>query len=324
MIELTALLVVFLMIMLMPEIEELIGKYIGCAIEYIVGVLHLLFTSLISLFSDTFLIGKEMLSESAVQILMNFGGRELKLVAFSIAVTIAVWQISKTFVGYLGLNTEIEESWKIALKTVLFSFIIWYIRDICCFIIEGPVTMIRNLILAVGLGVEEGRIVTTESSKLLEVIVPNDYVTALSGNGIVFSLLKGFITIYVDLKLFSFVLSMLQKYINIIFYIMISPLVAACGVSKATDDTFKSWVKLFAGGISIQMIQIILLKILMVYGKMIGQSTAKNWSLVFVYLAVALVMDKAEEILEEFGLTGGIKFHLGMDWAKRRFMKLID
>ena len=229
----------------------------------------------------------------------------------------------KTFIGFLGLNTEIEEAWKVALKTVLFGFIIWYIRDICCFLISGPVTVVRNLILSVGLGVEDGKIVTTHSDKLLEVILPTDYITAWGSGSITMSLLKGIITLYVDYRMFIFLLSMIQKYVNMIFYVMISPLAAACGVSRATDDTFKSWVKLFAGGISIQMIQIILIKLVMVYSKMICQSSAKNWSLVFVYLSIAFVMDKAEEILGELGLTGGVKFHLGINDTMDQFSKML-
>lgn len=320
----TVLLIVLLMVMIMPSIEDAVGRYIGFALSFLVDCLHGVFTFLMTILPDTCLIGKEMLSEGIVKDLMNFGGSALKTFAFCGAVTIAVWQISKTFIGFLGLNTEIEESWKVALKTVAFGFIIWYIRDICCFLISGPVTVVRNLILAVGLGVEDGKIVTTQSDKLLEIILPTDYITAWgSGSSITLSLLKGIVTLYVDYRMFIFLLSMIQKYVNMIFYVMISPLAAACGVSKATDDTFKSWVKLFEGGISIQMIQIILIKIVVVYSKMLNQSSPKNWSLVFVYLAVAFVMDKAEEILGELGLTGGVKFHLGIEQQKNRFAKVL-
>lgn len=308
----------------MGTMGDIIGMAIRWAIEALVAVIHSLFSFLISLFSDKFLIGEEMLSEETVTILIDLGANGIKIVAFVAAFVIAGWQMSKVFIGFLGLNQEVEEPWKVALKFVFFGLLIFYIKDICCFIIDGPVTIIRNLILSIGLGVEDGKIIKTQSDQLLEVVLPNDYISAFSGTSMSLVIFKALVTVYVDYRLFFFVLSMVQKYVNVIIYIIISPFAIACGVSRATSETLKSWTKLFAGGIAIQMLQIILLKIIMVYGKMLQESTARNWSLVFVYLAVAFVMDKAEEILEEFGLSGGIKFHLGMDSAKSGLIKILN
>ena len=61
--------------------------------------------------------------------------------------------------------------------------------------------------MGVGLGIEDGKIITTHSDKLLEVILPDDYISAISGSGITYSLLKGIITLYVDYRMFIFMFS---------------------------------------------------------------------------------------------------------------------
>ncbi len=340
---LTIVLIVAMMVMLMSTIERTVGLIVAYAIDCITGLIHYVFTVLMVFFSKgyTFLIGREMSQEGFVHTLMNFGFEgirngnairiEIEDIALVILVTIASWQIFKAFFGFLGLNQEIEEPWKVGLKALFFGFFVYYIRDICWFIIDGPVTAIRNYILSVELGVESGKIVSrvaesVNTDNLMDNVLGNvgigEYMSSFTGNSISLALFKAVVIIYVDYKMFSFMLTIIQKYVNVIFYIMLAPLAVACGVAKATSDVLKSWVKLFAGGISIQMIQIILLKLITVYGRRLGESNSKNWSLVFVYLAVAFVMDKSEEILEEFGLSGGIKFNLGMESTKNIFLKL--
>ena len=113
-----------------------------------------------------------------------------------------------------------------------------------------------------------------------------------------------------------------QKYVNMVIYIAISPIAFAFGVSRATQDTFKSWTKLFAGGVAIQGLQIIVLQIINVYSRLLSSSTSRNWSLLFIYLSLGMFLSKVEEILQELGLPGGPRFELGILSEFRKILQI--
>ena len=120
---------------------------------------------------------------------------------------------------------------------------------------------------------------------------------------------KFIILIYVNWKLFGFMCNIAQKYFNMIIYVTLAPIAFACGVSRATADILKSWTRLFAGGIAIQGVQFIILKFLEIYVQIMA-NTVIDWSVLLIYFSLGAILSKLEDILQELGLPGGMKFDI--------------
>ncbi|MBP5426873.1 MAG: hypothetical protein J6Y29_03140 [Clostridiales bacterium] len=312
-------LLVILAMVLMMCIDGYLSKAFGWILDRITLFLHCAFTWVINACTSDFIIGEEMYNDNFVLSVLNFAREEIVTISILLLSLIAMWQLFKVFWGYAGLNNDIEEPWKIAIKIVIFATLIRSSYGLCKFIITGPVASMTTTIRQIETKVENRQIKQTDRSGTVAAntsfaIITNlkDYITSYGNSGLAFSIVKDIIILFIDYKMLMFILLFAQKYVNMIVYIVISPLAFAFGVSRSTSDILSSWIKLFAGGIAMQLFQITLLRVLNAYSSVIGAASRFDWSLVFVYFAVAMVTDKVEEILSEFGLSGGIRLHFGI------------
>ena len=297
---------------MITPIEQLIIKILGVVVEFIIGVIHGAISALLSLFTKEFLINEEMFESTMVNSIFQWSKDTLVPMAVALMLLIAMWQIFKTFFSFTGLNVEIEEPWRIGLKVMLFSILILYSVDICKYLVANPISKVMELLFNTNIDVTSGKISgITYGKDIFEALDPTNYVS-FSNKNLCVIIVSAIIVIYIDWQMLNFILQIAQKYVNMIIYIAISPIAFAFGVSRATQDTFKGWTKLFAGGVAIQAMQIIMLQLINVYSRLLSNTNGKNWSILFIYMSIGIVLGKIEEILGDLGLPGGPKFELGI------------
>lgn len=313
------LILVVLAVSMKDLITDFIGNCLGFLIECFTALVHCIFSWMISKLPSWYLVGKDMYDNEIVISVLKFGEKYMIRLGIVVLVIIAMWQIFKTFFAFAGLNGEIEEPWKIGLKLFIFATLVMGSYGLCKFIVIGPVDKAIDIVLSIETTVEGGKIKKVINNESNEDKVKRLYVAdhisstfTLWGAGLFQSITKFIVVFYADYKIFKFVLGFLQKYMNMLVYILFSPIAFACGVSRATSNVLKEWIRLFVGNIAVQLFQVVILKVLNAYGSIISASNSYNWSILFVYLAAVMSTDKIESILSELGLSGGIKLDFGI------------
>lgn len=316
----TVILVAVVMLLEGP-LEDFIGTLVGRGIEFMTTLLHCIFSWMLEHLTEAFVIGCDMYEEEFVISVLNYSRGIMVRIATVILVIIAMWQLMKTFLAFAGLNGEIEEPWKVGIKIFVFATLLRSSYGLCQVIITGPVDKAVNMMLSIETKVEKGNIKKVaenknDSSKNKKLYVADNFDVVMEdgykNTGLFFAVAKFVIVVFVDYKILMFILSLVQKYVNMIIYIMLSPIAFACGVSRSTSYVLGSWIRSFVGGIAMQLFQIALLRVLNAYGSVIGAANKFNWSLIFIYLAACLGTDKIEEILGEMGLSGGIRLNFSI------------
>lgn len=297
---------------MIDPIMQFITNLIGVIVEFIVGIIHGTISSIVSLFTREFLINGKMFENSLVNLIFQWSKDNLVVIAGSLMILIAMWQIFKTFFSFAGLYGEMEEPWKIGLKVMLFGIMLTNSIDICKYLVANPISKVMELIFNTNIDVTSGKITgVTYGMDIFEITDPTNYVSFTDKNLLV-TIASAVIVIFVDWQMLLFMLDIAQKYVNMIFYILISPIAFAFGVSKATSDILKKWSKLFAGGVAIQGAQILILQLINVYSRLLPTSTGKNMGLLFIYMTIGMLIGKVEEILGDLDLPSGPKFDMGI------------
>lgn len=312
------LIVIAIAVVAAEVLPDIIGNILGYVVECATALIHCIFSWGISLIPNTFLIGSSMYEDEFVKQILDVGKGLLDKLAIALLVIIAMWQVFKVFWQYAGLNGEIEEPWKIGIKLMIFATLVLSSYGVCEFIIKGPVDKAVNIMLSIDTQIDDrGRIRKSSASGVEpKSLYVADNISTILGDwhksGLLFAIVKLIVVTTVDYKIFMFLWLFVQKYVNMIFYIIISPFAFACGVSRATSDVLKRWIMVFVGGIAMQLLQIVVLKMLNAYASVLGVGNRFNWSIIFIYFSVAVLTDKLEEILGELGLSGGVNFKFGI------------
>lgn len=154
----------------------------------------------------------------------------------AILILITTWQGLKAML--VGLGFEADEPQKIAVKTFVAGFLIYYIKDILMKIVEissGFITLITDY-------------QTVNKSGLAEIVLK----LFIGGpSGTIYTIL----VIILIFKLFGLMYKMFKRLAMCALLIICSPLPVATMVSKVTEGFMQGFVKLFAGNIAIQIIQ---------------------------------------------------------------------
>lgn len=313
-----------------PGIKEIIrvfkAIYIDSRISLITSIVMGLIDGYIYLLHDcmlkpliqelvsTFSMNKEMFHESSndmMSLMLTYCHEKIQVVGFAILLLIAMWQVFKTFFAYAGL-TEAEESWKISAKLIIYGFLVLYSKDIC----EIAIDMALKAIDVLG-GVDTGA-----KSTEYDIIVLNLPASSNIGSNIkeiiknvlerigkfpieasnpFAPVIKGLMIAMVDIKLLNVSLDMTEKYMNLVFMILISPIAFACGVAKSTNKLLNKWVTFFMSNILYQVFQFVLLGMLYyITVKMNNDNTIKILLLMF---SLVSLMTSLNDLIDELGFA---------------------
>ena len=295
-------------VLISPLLDGMVWA-ISLVLKLLIGIVDVVMSLFCSVFSDGFIIGEGMFTEGIYRALTDgYIYRSIQTTALAAMLIIAFWQIFKTFFAFMGLNGEIEEPWKIAIKTIIFGILIIYSKDICEEILKTAGKVLAE-ILKVNIGVNNGTVQKLEIAESVHVAVDCIGLTLKNSNAVMI-ISKFLVIVYIDWKIMGFMFNIAQKYLNMMVYVALAPIAFACGVSRATSDILSSWARLFAGGIAIQGIQFILLKLINIYGELMRGIAKEDWTILFIYFSLGAIITKLEDILEEVGLPGGVRFNI--------------
>ncbi|MDO8686576.1 MAG: hypothetical protein Q7J78_07905, partial [Clostridiales bacterium] len=118
------------------------------------------------------------------------------------------------------------------------------------------------------------------------------------------SLIQMILILYLIYNFIKLALKFAERLVLTTLLIMGAPLAFACNVSKATEGFFEGWVKLFAGNLIIQVLQLsMFISIVMYMGTQAGIS---NIFAYVILISMIKVTEKMEEIMRDISVNVGI------------------
>ena len=182
---------------------------------------------------------------------------------FFILFTICVFQLFKSLFGPLS---EAESPLGLVVRTIIFTVLIAFAKDICQFIIN--LGSIPYQIL------DSEQLSDLAINELSSSLVAPDYASgvssgmmteALSGMGVALAgpiILILIIAYFVMLikEFFKLLLEIVERYVILGLLTTVAPLCFACGASKATNHIFKSYIKMYISQIIVMCFSVFFLK----------------------------------------------------------------
>jgi hypothetical protein len=182
---------------------------------------------------------------------------------FFILFTICVFQLFKSLFGPLS---EAESPLGLVVRTIIFTVLIAFAKDICQFIINLGTIPYQIL--------DSAELQDLALNELTNSLVAPDYASgvssgmmteALSGMGVALAgpiILILIIAYFVMLikEFFKLLLEIVERYVILGLLTTVAPLCFACGASKATNHIFKSYIKMYISQIIVMCFSVFFLK----------------------------------------------------------------
>lgn len=312
----------------MGQIMGMILKYIGDGLKGILAIFMGIVTTILSsimiylakafmvmfeIKQDAFFAPKGTEKLDIIQSMIQDFTPKFQAVAFAVLILVATWHVFKGFFSFLGLGTEPEEAWKIGLKCILFGILLLYSKDICKFGLYifdqfkdltgfDPVDFNVDVIGTFTSGVDG----LFDDPQNFDEGLGN---IADAGGMILIDILK-----LVFLIIFTFILigvgiDMSGKYLKIAILIIIAPVSFACGVTKATNQIFTSWVKSAIGTLMSVFIKYFLMgaffsKVLTI--GMSGSTSKESMSNLIIMLCYVSLIKQSDNLVNELGFAAGM------------------
>lgn len=267
----------------MPDIGEIVG-----------GIFDWLFSKILDFIITPFIdaVHNTFISEDAINNLqfVDIIYDSMRAAGLALLILITTWQAFKAIFAWMGL--EADEPVKIALRSFVFGFLLFFSKDILMLGIEYT-GKFANLIL----------------ESMLSNNYDTDFVKML-GNGLLSAgtlfLLDVIIGIYVFFKSIGLFIRMFERLILAAMLIVFSPLAFACGVSQPTKGFFTGFIKVYAGNLLTQLVQVACIAALTITWISRGYGGTGNIAYYFITIAILKVSGKIEEIIREMSISSGI------------------
>lgn len=215
----------------------------------------------------------------------------LQVIAAALLILIAAWQSFKVMFAFLGF--ECEESWRIGGRVIVFGFLIIYSKEAIYAILGIFKNLVDYLWGAYGM--------TNPSAEQLKnlvvsLLLPNVGLTLFSWSAIIF--------IYLAYKFIRLAFRFGERLMLTAILIMSSPLAFAAGTSQTTKGFLQGWIKLFAGNLLVQLLQIAIVVAMIIY-----RATDKDLVSLFSFVIVVSmvkILEKLEDIVRDASINVGI------------------
>lgn len=265
--------------------------------ELISGLYKMLIEAIFTPFKEAiniFTATPEKLSEfQFIDIIFN----KIRVVGFALLVLIVGWQIFKIFFAYLGFDCE--EPLKVAGKALVFGFLIYYSKSMIYIILAIFKNTVNFVWQAWGAGD-----VSNSSSVFADAI--SGFIFNITGT---LTLIQMILVLYMAWKFIKLAFRFAERLILCALLIMTAPLAFAAGSSKATDGFLSGWVKLFAGNLVMQLVQIAMFISIIIY--MGTQASFSNIYAYIIIIAMTRILEKLEEIMRDISMNVGISGNMG-------------
>jgi hypothetical protein len=182
---------------------------------------------------------------------------------FFILFTICIFQLFKSLFGPLA---EAESPLGLVVRTIIFTVLIAFAKDICQFIINiGTIPyQILNSSQLQDLAIKELSN-SLVSPDLASGVTTGMMTQALSGVGvalagpIILILIIAYFVMIIK-EFFKLLLEIVERYVILGLLTTVAPLCFACGASKATNHIFKSYIKMYISQIIVMCFSVFFLK----------------------------------------------------------------
>lgn len=223
-------------------------------------------------------------------------------IGLGLLILIASWQAFRSM--FIGWGIVADEPQKIAIKTFIAGFLLFYIKDIMMKIIASAslmISWITDNLVSRGFG--------GSGVYQLGFISNFDWMeTALEAGGLIMIL-----TVVLVFNCAILFWKMFLRLCMLALLLICSPLAVASMVSKSTEGFWQGFIKLFAGNIVIQLIQSASVAAIIITLASMTQNFSTNSSgrpeLVFsmmLIIALVSITNKLEDIVRDISINVGI------------------
>ena len=215
----------------------------------------------------------------------------LQVIGAALLILIVIWQSFKVMFAFLGF--ECEEPWRIGGRAIVSGFLIYYSKDAVYVVLGIFKKLVDYLWGAYGMTAP-----STEQFKTLIVslLFPQVGLTLFSWSAIIF--------IYLAYKFIRLAFRFGERLMLSALLIMSSPLAFASGTSQVTKGFMQGWIKLFAGNLLVQLLQITIVIAMIIY-----RATDKDLVSLFSFVitvSMIKVLEKLEDIVRDASMNVGI------------------
>lgn len=254
--------------------DLIINQILGVFLEFTSLIIAVLVDALLYIFHNgmlrpivtelygSFIITRDLFSpKEIVGLLLNYSYAKMRIISISIMVLVSGWHLFKTYFAHF-IQTEVEDGLKIAAKLMIFTALAWSAKDICLRFVDIGAEVITGIVRlainnGIGKGETNGEIFKNNISNMFDVLENMNFSVFSTGGdaGGVFDIVKFVFILKMDSKLLKLGVDMAEKYIMLVFMIVISPIAFACGVVRSTATVLSKWVSLFSSTILYNVMQ---------------------------------------------------------------------
>lgn len=263
--------------------------------DFVVNILDGLFQKCIQVFFDPIkdLFG---LFTATPEVMKGFTFIEilygrLQVIAAALLILIVIWQSFKVMFAFLGF--ECEEPWRIGGRAIAFGFLFIYSKEAVYVVLGVFENLVNYLWGAYGMTAPNAKQFATLIAGLL---VPQAGITLFSWSAIIF--------IYLAYKFIKLAFRFGERLMLTALLMMSSPLAFASGVSQVTKGFLQGWVKLFAGNLLVQLLQITIVVAMIIY-----RATDKDLVSIFSFVitvSMIKILERLEDIVRDASMNVGI------------------
>ena len=215
----------------------------------------------------------------------------LQVIAAALLILIVIWQSFKVNFAFLGF--ECEEPWRIGGRAIVFGFLIIYSKETVYVILGIFKNLVDYLWGAYGMTSP-----STEQFKslIVSLLFPAVGLTLFSWSAIIF--------IYLAYKFIKLAFRFGERLMLTALLIMSSPLAFASGASQTTKGFLQGWIKLFAGNLLVQLLQITIVIAMIIY-----RATDKDLVSIFSFVitvSMIKILEKLEDIVRDASINVGV------------------
>lgn len=215
----------------------------------------------------------------------------LQVIAAALLILIVIWQSFKVSFAFLGF--ECEEPWRIGGRAIIFGFLIIYSKKAVYVVLGVFKNLVDYLWGAYGMtspSIEQFKALITS------LLLPQVGMTLFSWSAIMF--------IYLAYKFIKLAFRFGERLMLSALLFMSSPLAFASGTSQVTKGFLQGWVKLFAGNLLVQILQIAIVIAMIIY-----RATDKDLVSLFSFVLTASmikILEKLEDVVRDASINVGI------------------
>lgn len=217
--------------------------------------------------------------------------RRLQVIAAALLILIVIWQSFKSMFAFLGF--ECEEPWRIGGRAIVFGFLLYYSKDAVYLLLGIFKNLVDYLWGAYGMTAPS---IDQFKTLIINLLFPQMGLTLFSWSAIIF--------IYMAYKFIKLAFRFGERLMLAALLIMVSPLAFASGTSQVTKGFLQGWVKLFAGNLIVQLLQIAIVIAMVIY-RAADKDLISIFSFVII-VSMIKVLEKLEDIVRDASMNVGI------------------